>query len=155
MYAPLWKRLMASIYDLLPLIALLMLGTALMLLVTGAEGVPQTGVERIPLNDIEGIPRSGPAHYAYQAFMMLLVAIYYTWSWHRGGQTIGMRAWRLRVQTEAGEKPGLKTATLRFLLSLVSIAALGLGLLWALFDQRKRMWHDRWSGTEVVYVPKS
>ncbi len=153
-YAPLWKRLMASIYDLLPLIALLMVATALMLQLTGAEGVPATGVDRIPLNDIEGIPRTGPVHYLYQALILLLVAFYYIWSWHRGGQTIGMRAWRLRVQTEAGAKPGFKTACLRFALSLISIAALGLGLAWSLIDPKRRMWHDRWTGTEVVVVPK-
>jgi uncharacterized RDD family membrane protein YckC len=153
-YAPLWKRLMASTYDLLPLIALLMVATALMLQLTGAEGVPKSGVERIPLNAIEGIPRTGLVHYLYQALILLLVALYYIWSWHRGGQTIGMRAWRLRVQTEAGAKPAFKTASLRFALSLVSIGALGLGLIWSLIDPKRRMWHDRWTGTEVIVVPK-
>jgi uncharacterized RDD family membrane protein YckC len=137
-YAPLWKRLAASLYDLLPLIALLMLGTALLLPLTGGQGMP----------------RSGAGHYAYQAYVFSLTAIYYIWSWHRGGQTIGMRAWRLRVQTESGTRPGFKTACLRFGASLVSVAAVGLGLLWALADPKRRMWHDRWTRTEVIVVPK-
>jgi uncharacterized RDD family membrane protein YckC len=48
----------------------------------------------------------------------------------------------------------LRTAALRFGASLLSVGVLGLGLLWALFDPHRRMWHDRIAGTEVVVVPK-
>ncbi len=136
--APLWKRLAAGLYDLLPLAALLMLATFALLPLTGGEGMP----------------RRGPGHHAYQSFMGLLIALYYVWSWHRGGQTIGMRAWRLRVQTDAAERPALGTALLRFAFSLIAITAFGVGLLWSLYDPRKRMWQDIWTGTEVVCVPK-
>ncbi len=137
-YAPLWKRLAAALYDLLPLAALLMLATFALLPLTGGEGMPRQGI----------------GHHAYQAFIGLLITLYYAWSWHRGGQTIGMRAWRLRVQTDAAQRPSLRTALLRFAGSLIAIAAAGIGLLWPLFDARKRMWQDIWSGTVVVCVPK-
>jgi uncharacterized RDD family membrane protein YckC len=137
-YAPLWKRIAAAFYDLLPLAALLMVATALLLPFTGGKAVPSHGF----------------AHIAYQILVFGLCALYYIWSWHRGGQTIGMRAWRLRVQDTAGERPDFKTAALRFVFSLISIAALGIGLFWPLFDNRKRMWHDLWVGTEVVVIPK-
>lgn len=137
--APLWKRLAAALYDLLPLAALMMVGTALLLPLTGGAAMPQLGL----------------THFAYQLFVFALIAGYYIWSWHRGGQTIGMRAWRLRVQTQAGSNPDVRTASLRFVFSLVSVFTLGLGLIWALFDNRRRMWHDRWTGTEVIVVPKS
>ena len=153
-YAPLWKRLTASLYDLLPLLALLMLGTALMLPLTGAETAPPVASGRIPFNSIQGIPRSGFAHYAHQAFMLLLIAFYYVWSWYRGGHTIGMRAWRLRVRMADGGALDLRTAALRFAASLLSVAVFGLGLIWALFDPQRRMWHDRIAGTVVVVVPK-
>lgn len=137
-YAPLWKRLVASIYDLLPLAALLMVATALLLPLTGGSEMP----------------RQGWRHIAYQTWIFGLTALYYIWSWHRGGQTIGMRAWRLRVQTPAGERPTLRIASLRFVLSLVAIGAAGLGLIWSLFDPKRRMWQDRWTDTEVVVIPK-
>ena len=137
--APLWKRLAAALYDLLPLATLMMIGTALLLPFTGGAAMPRLGL----------------THFAYQLFVFALIASYYIWSWHRGGQTIGMRAWRLRVQTQAGSSPDVRTASLRFAFSLVSVLALGLGLIWALFDRRRRMWHDRWTGTEVVEIPKS
>lgn len=136
--APLWKRLSASVYDLLPLAALLMIGTALLLPLTGGMGMP----------------RQGLGHLGYQLYVAALIALYYIWSWHRGGQTIGMRAWRLRVRTTDAQRPPFHVASLRFLYCLISIGALGIGLLWPLIDARKRMWHDIWSGTEVVAVPK-
>lgn len=137
-YAPLWKRLLASLYDLLPLLALMFVITILLLPFTGGEEMPRTGV----------------GHHVYQVLIYGPGALYYIWSWHRGGQTIGMRAWRLRVQTESGAHPDFKTACIRFGASLISIAVAGLGLLWALTDPKKRMWHDRWTGTEVIVVPK-
>ena len=141
--APLWKRLAASLYDLLPLIALLMIGTAILLPFSGgALGKPNA------------MPRSGLAALAYQLYLFALIAAYYVWSWHRGGQTIGMRAWRLQVRSTDGSRPSLRQAVLRFFASLVSIAAFGLGLIWMLFDARGRMWHDRWTDTEVMVVPK-
>jgi len=136
--APLWKRLAAALYDLLPLAALMMVGTALLLPLTGGAAMPHLGL----------------THFAYQLFVFALIAGYYIWSWHRGGQTIGMRAWRLRVQTQSGSNPDIRTACLRFACSLVSVFAMGLGLIWALFDSRRRMWHDRWTGTEVIVIPK-
>ena len=38
---------------------------------------------------------------------------------------------------------------------LVSIAALGLGLLWLVVDPQKLTWHDRIAGTRVVVLPKA
>ncbi len=137
-YAPIWKRLMAALYDLLPLLALMFMTTAVLLPFTGGEAMPERGL----------------GHIAYQLLLYGLGAAYYIVSWQRGGQTIGMRAWRLRVRTDSGEPLSFKSAALRFLCSLISIAVLGLGLLWGLFDARRRMWHDRWTRTQVILIPK-
>lgn len=137
-YAPLWKRLMAAGYDLFPVAALVMIATALVQPLAGGA-----------------IPAGSTASRWLQWLLLVLIAAYYAGSWHRGGFTIGMRAWRLRVQTETGQRPTLNQSLLRFAASLLAIAPLGLGLWWSLFDPRRRMWHDRISGTVVVVEPRA
>ena len=75
-------------------------------------------------------------------------------SWTRGGQTLGMRAWRCRLVAADGEPVGWGQTVARFAAALVSWAALGLGFWWALADPERRTWHDRWSGTRIVLVPR-
>jgi uncharacterized RDD family membrane protein YckC len=41
-------------------------------------------------------------------------------------------------------------AAARFVAALVAILPAGVGIWWAVFDARKRAWHDRWTGTRVV-----
>ena len=89
------------------------------------------------------------------ALMLLSAAGFYIWFWVRSGQTLGMIAWRLRVQTIDNEllKPG--QALLRWLLAWPSFALLGLGYLWLYIDKNKDALHDRWSGSKVIVLPKS
>ncbi len=87
---------------------------------------------------------------AYTAYLFLVWFAYLGWCWNRGGMTVGMRAWRVRIEDEQGQKPGWGKAAIRFLASLVSVAPAGLGFLWSLFDSEKRTWHDILSGTRLV-----
>lgn len=135
-YAPLWKRLLAGLYDLFPLVALWMIVSALWM----------------PFSHGQARLQQEPLQSLYRLSLLGVSVAYYAWSWHRGGATIGMRAWRLRVQTETGELLGFRAATGRFVLSLVALASGGLGLVWALIDRKRRMWHDLWSGTVVVVL---
>ena len=137
-YAPLWKRLLAALYDLFPVAALVLVVGALVQAFVGETIAPGSLASRW-----------------LRLLLLLTVSAYYVGSWHRGGFTIGMRAWRLLVQSESGHRPTLNQALLRFVASLLAIAPLGLGLWSALFDPRRRMWHDRLSGTVVVVVPKA
>lgn len=133
-YAPLWRRLAAGLYDLFPLAGVVMVGTALLLLLT------QRGIE--------------PGTWWYQAYLVLLAFAYYGYSWRRGGATIGMKAWRLQVRSVAGGALSWRTVAVRFAVSLLALAALGAGLFAALFDGRRRMWHDVAADTVVLVSPK-
>lgn len=79
---------------------------------------------------------------------------YFLASWRRGGQTLGMRAWRLRLLDLQGNAPGWTALNLRFALALLSWAAAGLGFVWSLFDPERRTWHDLGSRTVLVRLPK-
>jgi uncharacterized RDD family membrane protein YckC len=88
---------------------------------------------------------------------MLLVGFgYFGLSWRRGGQTIGMRAWRLRLVAVGGpaRTPGWGALVVRYGVAALSLAAFGLGFLWSLFDRERRTWHDIASRTRVLRQPK-
>lgn len=69
--------------------------------------------------------------------------------------TLGMQAWRLRVQTRSGHSITLRQSLVRYLVAWLSLAALGLGYLWILFDAERRSWSDIASGTRVVVLPRA
>ena len=132
-------RLAAVAYDLLPLIGLWFVAAMLALAVTGGALDTQTFAGKLLV----------------QGFALGLSAAYFVVSWTRGGQTIGMRAWKLRVVDASGASLRWSQALLRFAVALVSLAALGAGFWWALFDPQRRAWHDIAARTRVVRLPKS
>jgi uncharacterized RDD family membrane protein YckC len=132
--APLGLRLVAALYDLLPLLALWFVAAALALATTGGA----LDVRRLDYKLL------------VQAYVLSLTALYFIASWVRGGQTVGMRAWRLRVVAADGSPVSATRALLRFAVALVSLAAFGLGFLWCLIDRERRGWHDIAAGTLLV-----
>ena len=83
----------------------------------------------------------------------MLIA-FYGLSWTSRGQTLGMAAWRLRVEREDGRPLTWPDVLRRLAAALLSWLVLGLGWLCALVDPRRRTWHDRLSDTRVVVVPR-
>ena len=67
-----------------------------------------------------------------------------------GGRTPGKRLFGIRLVDGTGRPPSLARSLIRAILSLVSVGALGLGYLLALFTRRRRALHDALSGTYVV-----
>ena len=86
----------------------------------------------------------------YTLYLFAVWFLYITWCWHKGGMTVGMRAWRVKIEDNNGHQPGWGKSTIRFLTSLVSVGMAGLGLFWSLFDSRQRSWHDMLSGTRLT-----
>ena len=134
------RRLAAVLYDSLLLLALLMIATALFLPFTGGEAID---------------PRRDPAlEWIYRAVLALLVVGFFGIFWTRGGQTLGMATWRLRVEREDGRRLTWGDTLRRLGWALVSLLPAGLGFGWVLVDPERRAWHDRLSRTRVVVVPK-
>jgi uncharacterized RDD family membrane protein YckC len=78
---------------------------------------------------------------------------YFTYSWVRRGQTVGMLAWQLRLESDlsAPLRPG--QALLRFIGALLSFGLGGIGYLWMYIDPDRRTWPDILSRTHVVHLP--
>lgn len=79
---------------------------------------------------------------------------YATTSWRGGGQTLGMRPWRLRVVAADGGAATRHALWLRYAVGTVSLFAAGMGFWWAWFDRDRLTWHDRASGTRLLRMPK-
>jgi uncharacterized RDD family membrane protein YckC len=77
-----------------------------------------------------------------QVFILVVLAGYFLWCWLRGGQTLAMRAWRIRLVDVTPAK-----AMARF---LIAAALLPLSILWALFDRDRQFLHDRLAGTRLI-----
>jgi uncharacterized RDD family membrane protein YckC len=85
----------------------------------------------------------------FTLWLLSVCALYLTKSW-RAGMTLGMRAWRVRLVSEDGGAVSWPRCLLRFTIGLVSLGALGAGVLWALVDSENRTWHDLAARTLLV-----
>lgn len=129
------RRLGAILYDSLLLFSALVAGTFLWLPFNGGEAVQ-------------------PHNILYKLYLLGVSFVYFGWQWTRGGHTLGMRSWRVRVENEAGGRISWGQAAIRFLMAIISWLAAGLGFLWSLFDRKRRCWHDLASHTRLVTVPR-
>lgn len=89
----------------------------------------------------------------FQAYLMLISALYFNIQWVRGGQTLAMKTWRLRLVDADARPVSAGRALLRYAAAVASLALFGVGFLWALVDRDQQFLHDRIAGTRIVTVP--
>jgi uncharacterized RDD family membrane protein YckC len=95
---------------------------------------------------------AGPAHTrpVTRTLVVIACAGYFTWQWHRGGQTLPMKTWRIRLETAAGEPVSIPRALLRLVLSAIGYSLFGVSVWWAIIDRDRQFLHDRLAGTRLV-----
>ena len=121
--------------------------------------------------------RNGYTHHnAMAAWIIFVAGAYFVGFWHKGGQTLPMKTWRLRVVGPDGKPPTLARATLRYLtawlwflpplvlhplLSLSIPHTLALEAIWfviwaasARFSHDRQFLHDRIAGTRIVAIAR-
>jgi uncharacterized RDD family membrane protein YckC len=137
---PIWRHMLAMLYDLLLILPLFMAATALWVAILGpTDSIAQPSVP--------------PA--LQWAGWLLIVILFFGMFWRRGGQTLGMQAWRIKLITSSGKRPTWKQALIRVIGALFSASLFGLGYAWRFVSAEKAYWHDRWSGTRLVVIPKN
>jgi uncharacterized RDD family membrane protein YckC len=130
------RRAGAMLYDSILLFALLMLATLPFVAVRGGEFVD-------------------PSDNAfYQLVLAALIFAYFTGYWAWKGRTLGMQSWGLQLETPGRQAPGFAPCAIRFFAAIVSFAPFGLGFIWQLWDRDGLAWHDRLSGTQLMWYPR-
>lgn len=136
------RRLAALLYDGVLLLGLVML--AILVLI-----VPYDLLAARPY------PHGDPLYRTLlQAYLAAVVGGFYVYFWSHGGQTLGMRSWRLRVLRDDGAPLTTADAFRRLAWAALSLAPAGLGLWWCLLDPDGLAWHDRRSRTRPVLLPR-
>ena len=141
-----WRRLLSLLYDLLPVVAMWFLLSA----------VFTAGYTFLGHHD----PHRNIAPFSALQWLLwigcwIVTGLYATTSWKRGGQTLGMRPWRIRVVAADGGVPTRGALWLRYAVGVLSLLAAGLGFWWAWIDRDRLAWHDRASATRIVRTPKA
>lgn len=95
-----------------------------------------------------------PLRWPLQLFLILSPLLFFGWFWTHGGQTLGMRAWRLRLLDARGRTVTWQQSAIRVAVAYLSAIALGLGYLWVWISADRQAWHDTLSGTRLVMVKR-
>jgi uncharacterized RDD family membrane protein YckC len=138
-YAGLFRRLFAIFYDVFLLTAILFIVAAIAMM----------------LNNGKAIETSDSFRPAYIIFMLSICYLYFSWFWIHGGQSLGMKTWRIQLQScdpeQNSNRPiDWKISAIRFFSAIISWSVFGLGFLWAFFDKKNRCWHDLISKTVLI-----
>ncbi|MCB1774209.1 MAG: RDD family protein [Gammaproteobacteria bacterium] len=94
------------------------------------------------------------SHLPLQVFLVAAPFLFFGWFWTHGGQTLGMRAWRLKLLDSHGQPVTWRQSLIRVAGAYLSSFAVGLGYLAVLVDPDKQAWHDRLSSTRLVILSK-
>jgi uncharacterized RDD family membrane protein YckC len=125
------RRLASALYDLLLVVALVLIAT-------------------FPFLAFVGDSTQGWRRHLLQLYVLAVTCAYFVWFWTRGGQTLPMKTWRIRLVREGGGAVNAGRGIHRFLVALLGTLALGLTFAWALFDRDRQFLHDRLAGTALV-----
>ncbi len=126
-----WRRLAAMLYESFLILAVLM--------AAGFVYIPLFGNADGPLEKA-----------VFQLYLLIVLMIYFLVFWTRGGQTLAMKTWRIRLTNLSGANISPPQGILRFFLAIISLGFLGVGFLWMFFDPQRQFLHDRLAKTRLI-----
>lgn len=133
------RRLLALLYDLFPALGLWF----------------AIGAISLALHRNQPVRGDTVAGWLELLALWTVTGAYAVISWRRGGQTLGMRPWRLRVTDAQGETASIQALIRRYAIGTVSLLLAGAGFWWAWIDRDGLTWHDRASRTRMVRMTKT
>lgn len=141
------RRFAAIFYDFLLCVALLMVVTLVYKMVQIGIHGEQRMRELSEAGALDGDP-------LLSTLLVFSLFGFFAKFWTHNGQTLGMQVWGLRIQNADGSAISLLQALLRFIIAIGSWLCFGLGFLWMLRDRQGRSWHDIYSDSQVVQLPR-
>lgn len=144
MPSPVWRRIAALVYDTLILLALSFLYGATITTIAVQQG---------------STPQEYQPMFQTPLFLMgwvLCLLSFYCWFWHKSGQTLGMRTWRLKLiqDKKSAQTPTWGQCLLRSLISPPAILLFGLGYWYSLINKDKNSLQDKLTKTRVIIIKK-
>lgn len=142
--APLWRRLAAMLYDSFLVLAIWIIVAFAVLSLFGIEQARTLEGDKVVLDPL----------YKNVLFAAMVASsfAFFAVFWMQSGQTLGMQAWKIKVQNPDGRPLSLRQCLIRYAVAPFSLLLFGLGYLDQYRDQRRRNVHDRLSGSEVVLI---
>jgi uncharacterized RDD family membrane protein YckC len=131
---PLWKHFASFLYDIFPLLGLFIITSLIVAIIRKGNIVAQHTLW-------------------FDVLIFSEMTLYYVYSWKIGGQTLGMRAWKIKI-VPSDEQANLTwlQALIRFIVGIVSTLLLGLGLFWKLASKNNQSWMDFASRSKTINV---
>jgi uncharacterized RDD family membrane protein YckC len=130
------RRLAAMFYDGLLLFAIIFIAATPVVIIAGGEASPAIKSPWFTL------------------YLYTISFFFFGWFWTHGGQTLGMRSWKIRAIQNDDQPLGWDSALMRYLLATISLTLFGLGFIWILFDKNNLAWHDQISKTRIIFDPE-
>ncbi len=148
--AGLFRRLAALFYDALIIIAIEMMAAGIVIAIL--EALVAAGLMNYgQYTDASDLLSTHPVwSLVYTGYLAFIWVYFFVFFWTRAGQTLGMRAWKLRLRSADGQPIKITQCLIR-----IGTSAFGLANLTVPFDPEKRGFHDIWAKTEVVVLPKA
>ena len=129
----LWRRLACAVYETLILAALVL-------------------VAGFPFLALAGDASTGWRRHLLQAYVLLVIGAYLVGFWTHGGQTLAMKTWRIRLESQDGRAVTTSMAVRRYCFALGGLALAGVGFLWASLARDRQFLHDRLARTRLAAV---
>jgi len=128
----LFRHLAVMVYDTFLLLAILLLA----------------GLIAVAFNGGQAIGQGNPFFFIY---LLAVSFLFYGWFWTHGGQTLGMRSWKVTLISNDSREISWQRAFIRFSVALLSWIPAGLGYWWQYIVKNKQSWPDLASNTALHY----
>jgi len=126
------RYLAVIVYDTLLLFSVLLLASAIVVLINQGQAVEQGSL-------------------LFTLYLLIMSFVFYGWFWTHGGQTLGMRSWKVKLHRNDHHAITWRQALLRFVTAIISWLAVGLGFSWLYLSNTQQSWHDIASSTYLHY----
>ena len=125
------RRFAAIFYDSLLLLSLWFFATLILLPFSSGEAISSDNL-------------------VYPLYLYSIGYLYFAWQWIHGGQTLGMRAWHIKLVADNQAAVTWRNTLSRYLLATLSFLVFGMGYFLALQDGKRMTLHDRYSRTYLL-----
>lgn len=83
----------------------------------------------------------------FQVYIFAISFLFFAWCWTHGGQTLGMKTWKVTLVAQNNRNITWRAALIRYLTSILCWLSCGIGFLWCYTNKERFAWNDMLSKT--------